>query len=394
MKKINILLIIINSIIFLGCKKETPVVNNIQETTNLLTDTIIPTLEQKYNKYDSESFGNSILDSEGNIIIVGTTNNYTKSDIFVLKINNLGDTIWTTIISDSIKIKGSSITETYDNKYIVTGYTQSLAPNGKGIIVARLNNNGLIDWQKNYTNWISANGRNKITKKTDGTYLIAGEKLNSDESRDLYLLKINDNGDSLTSQIIALTNNLACYSVISTNNVGYALIVNSGQYLNDSQEILLIKLNDDLMLEWEKEYSFGMNSYSYSLVQDNNNNYYITGYIYEPDITKGLLFKTDADGNKLWEKSYEYENAWNVLGKDILKTIDNNLLLTMQVEGDFINGTLLIKLDQEGNNIWRKYIDHYQSQQSIETSSNNISILGYTMYNSIDSYDIFYCKLP
>jgi hypothetical protein len=77
------------------------------------------------NKYDRAS--DVIETSDGGYIIGGKTKNTTNDyDLFAIKTNSLGDTLWTMIYgdSDNDQMNGSgTIVQTADNGYAITGYT-------------------------------------------------------------------------------------------------------------------------------------------------------------------------------------------------------------------------------------------------------------------------------
>jgi hypothetical protein len=77
--------------------------------------------------------GRSILETnDGGFIIAGWTHSYgvAGSDIRIIRTNELGDTLWTCVVGDSLDNVGYSIQKTFDHGFIITGFNYE--PGGRG----------------------------------------------------------------------------------------------------------------------------------------------------------------------------------------------------------------------------------------------------------------------
>jgi len=114
---------------------------------------IIPTLDSSY-----AIIGNSL----------NTSTN--KQDIVCLKINQQGDTIWSTAIEEVDNAYGYKIEQTFDKGFIICGYTESTNPFQKAVII-KLNANGSLQWNKVIHTSNSQNIASSIKQAPDSTYI-------------------------------------------------------------------------------------------------------------------------------------------------------------------------------------------------------------------------------
>jgi Secretion system C-terminal sorting domain len=81
---------------------------------------------------------------DGGFILTGSTNSFGggKNDVYVIKTNALGDTMWTKTYGGSMDEVGQSVQQTGDGGYIFTGSTTSFGSGLKDIYVIKTDANG------------------------------------------------------------------------------------------------------------------------------------------------------------------------------------------------------------------------------------------------------------
>ena len=125
--------------------------------------------------------------SDSNFVLIGTTDSYGagNNDIYLIKMNGLGDTLWSRTFGTSESDYGSSLKETFDGGLIITGYTSS------NVILIKTDPDGIVEWTKTYDQFETAT---YVNLTTDGGYIISGYK--GSNSRP-YLIKTDANGDTV-----------------------------------------------------------------------------------------------------------------------------------------------------------------------------------------------------
>ena len=160
-----------------------------------------------------------------------------------------------------------------------------------------------------------------LYRDDDGNFIITGRSYSFSDSRDAYIVKVNEEGDTLWTKVIDGTGN---YGITLANGTAQDSAGNyiTSLYSNNSGswDYTPISLDKNGNKIWEK--SLGVSSYGARELVIVNNNIYITGYDTlsgGDDQSNGILVKLDSEGNKQWSKSFDYgkgEYLWGILEKN------------------------------------------------------------------------------
>ncbi|MCD6595977.1 T9SS type A sorting domain-containing protein [bacterium] len=141
--------------------------------------------------------------ADGNFVIAGRTSGFTPlemdNDVYIIKIDSLGDSLWTRTYAGEGDEEGPyddiaySITQTSDGGFAVVGYT-SYWVGHDDVWLLKVNASGDTLWTRVYggDNFDYANS---VVQASDGGYVIAGSAGTFDEgSYDVYLIKTDSLG--------------------------------------------------------------------------------------------------------------------------------------------------------------------------------------------------------
>jgi hypothetical protein len=139
----------------------------------------------------------------GGFIIAGTTYSYGKgnADGFVIKTDANGDTAWTKTFGGLKDDEFKSVIQTSDGNYALTGYTKSFNDSLGDVWALKLDVNGDTLWRKFYGGNKSDNGNQIIEHPTGDLYIAGGSRSFGTGQLDGYLLRLNNNGTQLLFQI-------------------------------------------------------------------------------------------------------------------------------------------------------------------------------------------------
>ena len=174
---------------------------------------------------------------------------------------------------------GGSIIQTTDGGYAITGYTDSYGQGGKDVYIIKLDINGNIQW----TRTIGGPGNdvgNAIVQTADSGYIIVGSTTSFGQgSWDIYVVKIDNNGNLQWTKTIGGTDRDVGRSVVQTSDGGYAIVGHTysfggGIFYN----IYVIKLSANGTIQWTRTIGGTYNDYGLSIVQTSDNGYVITGH--------------------------------------------------------------------------------------------------------------------
>jgi hypothetical protein len=89
----------------------------------------------------NSDFGFSILQAtDGGYVIAGSTESFGAGDrdVWLIKTDTNGDTMWTKTIGGSSTDQAWSVEQTYDGGYIITGWTESFGAGGRDILLIKV----------------------------------------------------------------------------------------------------------------------------------------------------------------------------------------------------------------------------------------------------------------
>jgi hypothetical protein len=113
---------------------------------------------------------------------------------------------------------------------------------------------------------------------------------------------------------------------------------------NEDESEFLTKLDAG----WIKYYEG--DSWASSVIQTSDDCYVVAGGVgYYPD-SNAYLLKTDANGDKLWEKTYGNESGWDAFWGGLIETSDGGYVAS----GTNDSRSYLVKVDSDGNTLWER----------------------------------------
>lgn len=153
----------------------------------------------------TKTYGGSALDAgldvklttDGGYIIVGYTYfGAGNNDLYLVKTDSIGDTLWTKAYGSPGYEVGVSVQQTKDGGYIASGTTSPMAGN-YSIYIIKTNSTGDTLWTKTIITQSSYTGCGKIFETSDGGYIIATDTKNpfSPNNRDILLIKTDSLGN-------------------------------------------------------------------------------------------------------------------------------------------------------------------------------------------------------
>ncbi|KQC14370.1 MAG: hypothetical protein APR63_14440 [Desulfuromonas sp. SDB] len=202
-------------------------------------------------------------DDEG-YIVVGYTYSFgggNYSDIILVKTDDDGDSSWTKIIGTTQTDKAFSVQQTTDGGYIIVGYTIN---NGveSDIWLIKTDNYGNTMWIKSIGTSSFDEWGYSVQQTTDGGYIIVGDCWTGYPNYfDIWLIKTNSNGDTLWTKTFGIANHDYGKFVKQTTDGGYIILGNSEISMYDS-DIYLIKTDaygvavEEIILSYPFETSF------------------------------------------------------------------------------------------------------------------------------------------
>jgi len=309
---------------------------------------------------------NSVVQTaDSGFIITGAADMrpYGNYDVFLLKTNTKGESIWSKTFDFEQVDGGYAVQQTKDGGYVICGCTQKAYPSNSQIIIIKTDNLGDTLWTKSYGEDLGYFSPT-IQETNDGGYILTGSSFITLDTTNIYLLKVDSIGEKLWLKNFKNTNYLYSGVVQQPIDNGFIIIgsIERAIYLDSDSakkvhHISIIKTNDIGNIIWTCEYGDDVSVFGYDIKQTSENAFVITGSTTSANKTSEdfLLIKFDSKGNLLWSNTYGGEGFDEA--RAISLTSEGGYLLTGNSNSTDSGKPkiLMIKTDSLGKEIWQKF---------------------------------------
>jgi len=239
---------------------------------------------------DSGFLITGVLDvtSSGGLGNKGNATKHAGGDIWVIKLDNFGTVIWRNYYGGSFTDTPFGVVETPTNDFIIVGSSDSNdvdIKNNKGTYdfwVIKISSTGKLIWEKSFGGKEIDEAR-AITTSNDGNFIIVGDTRSSENdvtsnngAADLWIIKINTNGDLIWEKTLGGSSFDAARSISKTNTDTY-IISGSSRSLNadasknqGQNDGWLLEIDGTGKLVWQKTIGGSKIDFFYDAIQLNN----------------------------------------------------------------------------------------------------------------------------
>jgi hypothetical protein len=227
-----------------------------------------------------EDWGSLLIQtSDGGYAIAGATNSFGagEADIYLVKLDANGNLQWTRTIGGPKGDEGYSLIQTSDGGYAIAGDTKSFGAGEADVYVVKLDASGNLQWTKTIGGPASEEG-NSLIQTSDGGYAIAGStKSFGAGGKDVYVVKLDANGNLQWTKTIGGPKGDEGYSLIQTSDGGYAITGESSSFGAGEADLYVIKLDANGNLQWTKTIGGPDSEEGVYLIQTSDGGYAIAG---------------------------------------------------------------------------------------------------------------------
>jgi hypothetical protein len=358
-------------------KQEMRIAVAVSVATFLATVTISPAQPQGpdtlWTRVDTTN-GTGILTVNGAIqtpdqgyVLIGAVGDSTRddADILVWKKNQHGDPIWEHRYGGDADDVSCGLCATSDGGFVIVGYTDSWDHYSRDIYVLKLDSHGDTLWTRIY----GGNGidiANAVVETPQGDLLVVGDTdTYTYESTDGLLLHLNGQGDSLGQHLYGrgyLTRE-KFQSISAASNNRYLLAgttSNFGFEVPDSLYGFILCVDGSFSLLWSHIYAYGDQTAFNAAAQTSDGNILFVGTTSaqeHPDFNYGLLGCTDSLGYLRWlrELGQVQSGDYTVLSH-LLRSPDGSCIVggvrsQFYEQQDMI---VLARYNSSGDTVWSK----------------------------------------
>jgi len=250
-----------------------------------------------------------------------------SSDVYLLKTDSSGDTLWTRTYGGSNSDWGNTVEQTSDGGYIITGHTLSFGAGSSDVYLLKTDSSGDTLWTRTY-------GGNdydwgySLQQTSDGGYIIAAVTLSFGAGYfDVYLLKTDSLGDTLWTHTYGGSDDDRGYSVRQTSDGGYIIAGGTDSFGAGDSSVYLVKTDSSGDTLWTRTYGGSDSDMGYSVRQTSDGGYVIAGDTESFGAGGGdvYLLKIDSSGNTLW--THTYGGSYEDWGISVQETSDGGYII-------------------------------------------------------------------
>jgi hypothetical protein len=315
----------------------------------------------------SRTFDGGVIDSiqqtkDGGYILCGTKTSYenpNEAGTWLIKTDADGNKLWDKTYNADVTDFSREVQQTIDGGYIICGNIITDEVGNYCFWLIKTDQDGNKLWDKIFASTKFGAWGNSVQQTTDDGYVLCGQS--DDHTR---LIKTDAEGNTIWDRILASQNDTdSGSSVRQTTDGGYIVCGDTWPLQTDMSadrpNIWLIKTDANGDKLWDKTFGSRLLYYGGTSVQQTTEGGYIVCGTGGADVAVGplgvLLIKTDANGNSLWEKVFEPGH-----GNSVQQTTDGGYIICGSSDSSGLNIPLngwLIKTDADGNKLWDETFD-------------------------------------
>ena len=298
-----------------------------------------------------------ITNDDGYILVGFTTSFGRGEDVWLVRTDSHGDTLWTRAYGGTADDRGIYVTATSDSGFLIVGHTESFGASGEDVYIIKTDAYGAPVWTRRFGGsaddigyggvetasgyvvvamsksyggadddiwalWLTEAGDTTYTRiyggdndddhpviqKTypDSGFIILARTDCWGSGYDAWLVKTDAYGDTLWTHAYGGANYEHPHGVQQTFDGGYIIVSDTESYSSGSRDIWLVKtdsLGDTL---WTRSYGGGSEDLGTWVEQTSDSGYIVTGITvsFGPGGRDAWLLKTDANGDTTWTLTF------------------------------------------------------------------------------------------
>lgn len=200
---------------------------------------------------------------------------------------------------------------------------------------------------------------NFIRQTHDGGFVMSGVTNSFGNSRQIYLLRIDQYGKKLWENNYGGASEDIGHAVYEINDGGFLVL--GSRDTGIFKKAILIKVDAFGGFVWEKSLDFiGPERDFLNMTKMEDGLVIIGTNLIDTTDSQIILVKVDFEGNKIWEKQYGGPNSYN-FGSDVEALPDKSLIITgiSRVDGSNNVSLFLSKIDPNGDYVWSRFYNSF-----------------------------------
>jgi hypothetical protein len=262
-----------------------------------------------YGGGGSKGLGGFYEDSSGNILILGATYGFGmgNEDIYLIKTNDIGDTIWTKTIGNSFRNIITNSIKLVNESTLLLGLTDSIPGLDRNdYVLIKIDSLGNIVWNKCYEGGFYPGSLGGFIQLNDGSLIMSGSTQSYGAGDyDALIIKTDSLGNLIWTKTVGGSLGESLQRSVLLNN-GIVLSGVTKSFGAGGYDLLVTKMDYNGNVIWAKSYGTSTDEYGGHISSTNDGGFIISGVqgLLTGSSQDILLTKIDSLGNIQWAKKY------------------------------------------------------------------------------------------
>ncbi len=308
---------------------------------------------------EGEDYCHSAIQTpDGGFVMAGWTASFGAGgyDFWLMRTDEEGDSLWSRTFGGEGRDWCLSVVQTADGGFALAGVTFSFGVGGGDFWLVRTDEEGDSLWSKTF----GGEGHdecNSIIPTAGGGFALAGYTGSFGAGlADVWLVRTDGDGDSLWSRTFGGARTDNCHSIIQTANGGFTLGAWTESFGAGSKDFWLLRTDANGDYRGSRTFGGGGEEKSNSIVRTGGGGYLLTGHTtsFGAGREDFWLVRTDEDGDSLWSKTFGGEDLDGC--HHIIQTADRGFALAGYTRsfGAGLDDFWLLRTDAEGDSLWSR----------------------------------------
>jgi hypothetical protein len=281
---------------------------------------------------DYEGF-DMIFCEDGGFAIAGSVCDtfYYKTEAALFRISEEGDSLSVETYGIGPQAEARCLLETGDGGFLLAGSTCESDPIVFDVFLVRTDETGEALWTRTYGGSGDEECLSMALSDDGGCLLVGWTDSFGSGKRDVYLLRVGPDGDTLWTATWGGEESEIAYDVKRTQDGGFIVTGSTYSFGEGVQNAFLWRLDGRGETLWRETYGSWGYEAGYAVIQTEDGGYAVTGSAFDPfgDFENAYLLRADGMGDSLWAGIYGSEYSDQV-GNDLIELTDGSFVVTGQ----------------------------------------------------------------
>lgn len=264
--------------------------------------------------------------------------------------------VWTKTFGGVADEQAVSVQQTNDSGFIILGSTRSFGHGQSDAWLIKIDTNGNATWRKTFGG-PETDGPVSVQQTRDNGYVFTGLTYSyGNGDGDCWVVKTDENGNELWNKTYGGADYDRAQSIIQISGGGYVITGGTYSYGDAEGDIWLIKIDENGGEIWNRTFGGPGDQKAYTVQQTADGGYIVAGFTDPSNDLRFdiLLIKVDNSGNQIWRKTFGGSDTDNAYSCQV--TNDGGCILAGYTKstGNGQEDIWLIKTDASGNEVWNK----------------------------------------